>query len=1464
MKKLDQLSLSTESQKEFDKTLKKITHTSKSNLNSAFPFFVHFSTLINAPSYLYLIPMIYLYAQSILISMWLSFRKKISSQFIILYNIFFFYDFSSTQIELTCSAISVLTMILCVIITYAIVMLYIKGVDIPDWLCYLIGFFNILLLPILLPVVFMVLGRSLSVILENFHIEFLVIAILALFGGIAAIIVIYIFTNRTSKTMFITQNPCAMWETKTYLYVLYSESAFIVAGSVFQNFKIAILYVIIIFHAIIAGIGLFFMTKNEKIHPFGNATSFGFEAATIIADLMYFAPMNFYIMFLVPLAAGIIISTIYYFVNKKLISKILEREPKNDEELVKQCRIAFSTGYDRFLKGDMMEKALSNSTDNKIKLKLLHLCCFFPRFDPLTIPLSEQLNSAANYSQAETYLLYTINYAIQTRQILMITDEMADLRVNTGKLTQAYRTFWLNALEKNHPKNGFDAFHSISILSNKINKEWCDMTTIYPSNTVIAQSYAHHLIENEGMYEDSTLWIYRSTMLNSGHVFNLSSIEISLLQTFPCYINEITKGMKVASFDDLDFKRREELLTSLIKSSKPRLELERSLKGKSSPATLHVLLTNVCRTIAVLLIWIVVLIYFTGSLNTRVVHFEYMSNFTTLQSSISLTQTALFLHAGVQNNNMYTDPNDFFTLINADNETIDSGVYNFSMSHLENGYKFFTRGHEALHYITDSMVNMITSRTPMTNVIDKLHAADLTSTIIQNQIPINTMTTSVREAIVMYFTFAQEIIYSESPNIISLDRFTVIGVLQTVIEDRLRETSFALTNDLSAYDQNDVKIYRVIFCVLALVALLVCIPATIIETIFFHKELNHVMKLCYGMSDSTKHSASENIIQSNERENEDFKRAIHQKKNLSKFAAFIPLIINIVVDVIIAFLLFAFTFPIQGAYNRMSELGNLLHESSQRCTYLSQCVSYATAGPQINQKQISYYVNLLTKALGELGPIHSNVLKFKYSSKFPTTSKIQALVATPKCTTNNNSTDLHSRYVCQSLDQQLITFLELGRRAAISLSTKFAKSEDYLEILHLGYYHLYNPMREVIELLIDYGQDISNDFDNQARIYAIVSMIITIISFILDYLSYKMYIRIYRIAIKLILRLDPVEIIDNKEMVSYLLGKNKTKTETGSSAFKIINVSPHPILIINGNEVVISINSTFQSAFGLDPANIIGTPIDTFIKDDESVKWIREKVKAKAHHESVVLNIKKTNGSVSTIEITIVNLTDEGDEAYALVITDKLNINKIKSKAEELRKDNDIIINNLYPSILKEEPTLNYDDIAFILIKFSEFSLNTAPADISKEFFDLWTMIGERLKEYPNITKLYINDCVFCGISRNPESTDENENALSAFKFVMNCFEHFSEILLPGALSASIESGKNAKIHLIGNKKKNVVISCPEYDTAFKLLQIGQVGKLTVGPCAFPALRSMNYQVEEKRSDFIRKYYSFSPETSDT
>ena len=141
-----------------------------------------------------------------------------------------------------------------------------------------------------------------------------------------------------------------------------------------------------------------------------------------------------------------------------------------------------------------------------------------------------------------------------------------------------------------------------------------------------------------------------------------------------------------------------------------------------------------------------------------------------------------------------------------------------------------------------------------------------------------------------------------------------------------------------------------------------------------------------------------------------------------------------------------------------------------------------------------------------------------------------------------------------------------------------------------------------------------NTFKNDiliVYIFGIICVLIWSFSMIFIIVDFK---RIFDMALCLIRRLPPTGLINNKDLLNYLLFKKGDEIEMGVT-HKIFNNSFDGIICMNLDGVVEIINKSFTSDYGYSTEQLVGQLVGLIFDNDSRIK-LENQIKLIKNHES--------------------------------------------------------------------------------------------------------------------------------------------------------------------------------------------------------------------------------------------------------
>lgn len=362
--------------------------------------------------------------------------------------------------------------------------------------CGVISIIMHLVCPVIMLPTASIAGASLSFLLDSYETTTSIV-LLALSGVSWVFLVAITFFNTkfSASTVFFHDSISAYFNGQPILYSLVFNSIFMFFTWVSDDLNEYFSYFIDALHIVFDIFLLYQMFQFPFCYLYINAEMGATMLGCIFVCIGYFIGGSFDpLRHILGLVGWILGFNIFYFSLKFYAKKIMQRtEFKGRNEIIKQLRVAVAFYDQSFQTGQLIERICQATNDYTIRLEVARFTCMFAEFQPQFTAQLAMLRNSTGLSIAESFLFYQLKIVENGRQPLCAVDELMPLRDETKKIEMAIRAAW-----KFMQHNDFVAPKVMEPICRQVNTcehHWKDALEKYPRNALLAEEYAHFLVE---------------------------------------------------------------------------------------------------------------------------------------------------------------------------------------------------------------------------------------------------------------------------------------------------------------------------------------------------------------------------------------------------------------------------------------------------------------------------------------------------------------------------------------------------------------------------------------------------------------------------------------------------------------------------------------------------------------------------------------------------------------------------------------------------------------------------------------------------------------------------------------------------------------------------------------------------------------------------------------------------------
>ena len=1427
-----------------------------------FPYFsliqmgFHYSRVFNY------IPIIWIIAQHLVLSVFTcefqnsKIDEKVS-------EIFLFTSLKLGTTFETMAGIIIFVCFFCSIFIYSTILFYKIRQTLPRFAIVFVSFSSHVIIPLIyLPVSF-ILGESIALYIEegkSFLIAYIAFSFIAY---VFASLNIYLTTTSASHTVFFNDTPALYYDSHVVFYSLLFNSFIAILEWLSQFFGNGFDALMSIIQIIIA----IYMTVKMFDLPFAGVVTNSYICAAFIGQiggcLMYLSGYEKFepLRIIVAVVLYLICVPSFYFIfschSRRIINEETFTTPKN---AIRRLRVAVSASAPCFLNGKLVEMITSNCNDSVVRLEVAKFVCFFHEFQPQFTAQLAMLRSATNLSLGDQFLLAQLKIAENSRQPLAAVDELIPLRDQTKSIEMAIRAAW-KYMELNNDFSAYGIVESINVQLLHCSSKWKDAISKYPKNALLAEEYAHFLVECMSDFEGAAEWHYKAIQLQDGKEFCYDTATIHFLHVFPEYANKVINTTQLSLIDDADVKEKEDALGQLIEKPRMRLEYQRAISEHVSPVLTWIYAIGGVRFIALFVFWVCIAVTFPSSYEICVTNMNLVKNVTDVGEKTAVIMTEFILEVAKLQGNLLS-ASEMDEVVGNDDIEHTTCLINDSIDYLVSASSESYSGISGIHSFTNSIISAIDDGKDMDLPLDYLFTLDIIPYFYYNTsfYAASLCNVSFLHTISNFFLLSKQISGLGASMMTSAIPYEAFAGATTIIDNIYNLAEKFIDNKVIM--QSNVKkeyigmaitiVYAVLFVVVSsvfLVLLRINVKNTISACKLFPSEVFEKISSNIFIADISTDAPKYTTQVSK----------TSQSSTKSVVLGSLEALLTIVAIVFMALYCISIS-ELNSDFDKMSN--TLLHASKRECSAIEAFYSVMCAnvlGGILETSFSSQYASRAEKAVLTYSDSHQYCATGYYGEKYQ--NEINSLRSEDKCT--YNVTDEHKRYSCVCLDTAVPIYVDMMSKLIVQVfDNSFISSSDFINTYHFLNYHLYDQMDQIVEYTLKAGEAKSSNADTEMIVLSILGICISLVVFGVTIYQGFFLLMNYKTLLRLILRASPIDAVANDDLMRILLNRKTCKTTAKmSNTGMIVNHSNHPTVFTTDDGVIISVNTSFLIVFNYEASHIIGQSISQ-IADIDELQKAYEVAKSKEEIESTTLdklqiNWKKESGQPISCDALPVVVGKPDERLVCFILTDMTSFLSKKKHSDELKKENDELIALMFPKLLNGKEEMHLQDATLCAIKLVQFGTTLAPTELMKQRETILAKMQEIIDKYKQIEPLGFVQGMYITVSNTPGA------AIIFLNCIHDILSSFDDSEFFGEITIGLDTGSPVDVFLIGGDSKHYVITGKPMTNVSRLCRIGDPGHACVTESVYGQIFGIKGKFDEKHDDIIGKYYSVEQNEDD-
>lgn len=1090
---------------------------------------------------------------------------------------------------------------------------------------------------------------------------------------------------------------------------------------------------------------------------------------------------------------------------------------------------------------------------------------------------------------------------------------------------------------------------------------WNEALTDFPNSIQYRKEFCHFTIECQTNFTDSIKNKHKSDLIESGKNFNIDMSFRLFVRTFPNYLKkEIidTKGnfihtakkqisgsssasasnskqsstLQSSITSMIDGQIVEEIGKSLITHSRIRLALQHSTETKKANTLPSVIFVTVFLFILGLVFAAFIYIYFINFFQNRSRSMKRIETFNQIMLFTYASALMTFFKWGNHTGSIYID--EFIKELEAKDKLHESPLLHTD-TYNGNVVYFNVRARDVL---SDFLIDFSKLSSEGVNVYkygDNLFSETTPLYFCNESYVFHPKNTNLKAALMFLFMSESEI---ANINATQLDHMFEDNVDYCNIVTNLMNIhpSFQKTRDLLIeMDQKDSNndtsaIYRIKL----IMSILYAVITILLSTVFYFLYIREIMKfvqLLLNLPKDAKMNAMNPIRSSADRDREKEKEKekekdnkidetdltinIQQNANDKKSKYSIPLVYCIIIFICFVGNIILTFFQLENVqtYNqKFYFLSNWVLNGRFRKVIIVRLTNWVIHYTLADHELIknAHFINksifptLISRNFFELNDNTNKMLQGHdgIPSSNHQDPAIDHLTYQEVCDTNESDPTYHEMYQCGSLRNILIFFTNAVNEMMAGIE-RYNNTIDYrndivsAQLLHLVTNHAIPRLNEIDNLWDAVSEKYSREFKQIHITYMICSLVIVLIAFLLMVRLIVILNKAYKGCLLLLRRISPIAIVNDVELVSYLLNKTSEKNEGSSSTDQgIIKNSQDAILCLSSSGIIEIVNPSVNHLFGFTPEQLLGQPVSTSLFDEKNGSIINNKIflmlnkQSPLSYEDHVMCItdeeKEVPCQIMIFGMTSDNAeddnndTDEDDEkkkkkweknsdieSFVVILRDETEMIKHQKTAEEAKKQSESLLYQILPRSIVIRLNQGEKDISFSvpsatimfidIAKFSEYASTLTPQEIMGNLSAIMGGYDDAIKKYDKLLKIkLIGDVYMCaGGLFNPDDPPAS-HAEQMVRFGLDALQNIEDMNVKFSALLSVRIGINTGGPLIagvlGTDKPTFDIIGDPINIASRLQSTDYPGRIQISQNTYDLIKEMEVQIEPRGDVYLK------------
>jgi len=1279
----------------------------------------------------------------------------------------------------------------------------------------------------------------------------------------------------------------------------------------------------------------FYSKTTNILYLVVTSTSIGLDIAMLA--FYFLKSSNGYLMFYIALVIFVVSTVVFFIYNGSVTKKItlelsypkdnneqgseirqLSDEEKNDlieklclekniYRLFMYMRVGLSECCDLFTDFSLLKHILQKSDDTRVLCFCMRLLTFFPSEDRFLNRIFSLIARIRDLSYRNKFMLYQVQRIKILRQSSSSTNSALEKLTKMKQLTKQcendVKGFWKN------DNYGTAFFEYIGNSTNGLKALWRELLEDYPNSITHHEEYCRFLIECTTDIQEAVVMKYKIGLLETGSNFAVDYCFRSMVRLFPQYLkrkimdvrgNMILKKVQkkgshnqsgnsnsvdsLSSLTDIDFRLEEELGKSLVSQAKMRLALQYSTNGfranYSSPLMVISLFILIFCISTVSVVYLILNSFFDG----RYTDTERSSMISTLHTSFTLCSLYTLLFWGNSSNLVSYDKFNQILYKNTSSHVFSASPNN----NFRSAVVYYNLDTRAFYRLFIQSVSKLAAT-------ENVNVYELTGVLIDSVVPVVYCTNGVPtppeyldlKTMLAYEYMAESLLVGRT----NFDEWwTTEELFCTLFSTypNIIDAFITLRNRLDIYQQgkstsisNTIKQAELL---LPVGFFFVAFIPPLVFIFFFNSEIKGLLKMMINIDKPSKTLAEAAISKRSDEINED---QFHSENIVSSncficsgvilFFTFICFVMAIFVFILSETISLNDQFYINSQWSYYSSIRSSLIADSVLYINLLAFIHHPIRS-QTNATNVTFLNNMIAKYLVGINNMKETLLMGSSTVKsiIGHDSVIDSLSIQEQCKTPDNA-DLHDIYECSSTNQQLSMFINMVgeiQKKVVSLNGS-ANDFSMANMYHLALEHLIPSVQKMDKRLISLMSENVDYFGSLVNYMLITGIIISIVVFLILIQIKKKLDEAHRSALMILRRVPPSGIVNNQELVDYLIGRSINKNKANMSiTSSVFHKTTDGIVCVSLSGVIEEINNSVSRILGSTPEQLLGQSIRSIFFDEDSTK-VTNQMQLMANKQSANTfegHMQCINDSEQTVhcKVSIHGMTLSSNkeiESFVIIIRDETQLIEQQESAELAKKNSETLLFQILPRDIIIRLNQGEKDISFIvphasimfidIVKFSEYSSNLSPQEILGNLSLLFGAFDEALQKYPLMTKIkLIGDVYMCAAGLFATDDNPASHATEIVRFALECLQKLDDVNLKLNASLSVRIGVNTGGPIIagvlGTDKPVFDIIGDPINIASRLQSTCIPSHIQISQSTYDLIQNLDFNIEQRGEIFLK------------